>query len=57
MTNITGSRNYPNLEKAFVMNFDDHAETGAAVAVFRDGQLDLSMWGGYADADQNIPWD
>lgn len=57
MTNITGSRNYPNLEKAFVMNFADHAETGAAAAVFRDGQLDLSMWGGYADADQNIPWD
>src|SRR3954469_20071101 len=36
--------------------FLDDGDTGAAVAVFVDGEPVVDVWGGCADADCTIPW-
>ncbi|BBZ76754.1 carboxylesterase [Mycolicibacterium anyangense] len=41
---------------AFVRNFTDRDEVGAAVAVWVDGDLAVNLWGGYADAHRRRRW-
>ena len=41
---------------AFVTNFTDHDDVGAAVAVWVDGDLVVNLWGGYADARRRRRW-
>lgn len=41
---------------AFVTNFTDNDEVGAAVAVWVDGDLVVNLWGGYADAQRRRHW-
>jgi CubicO group peptidase (beta-lactamase class C family) len=41
---------------AFLTNFTDHDEVGAAVAVWVDGDLVVNLWGGYADARRRRRW-
>jgi len=41
---------------AFVTNFTDNDEVGAAVAVWVDGDLMVNLWGGYADAPRRRRW-
>lgn len=41
---------------AFVQNFSDGDEVGAAVAVWVDGDLVVNLWGGYSDARRRRHW-
>ncbi len=42
---------------AFRANFRDRDEVGAAVAVFRDGEAVVDLWGGVRDADRGDRWE
>ena len=44
------------VREAFVANFTDRHEVGAAVAVWVDGELVVNLWGGYADARRRKHW-
>jgi hypothetical protein len=37
------------VQDAFVRNFDERGELGAAVAVWLNGRLVVDLWGGFAD--------
>ncbi len=41
---------------AFVANFLEHGEVGAAVCVRVEGRVVVDLWGGAADADGAVPW-
>jgi CubicO group peptidase (beta-lactamase class C family) len=41
---------------AFLTNFTDHGDVGAALAVWVDGDLVVNLWGGYADARRRRRW-
>ncbi|MHB8464758.1 MAG: serine hydrolase domain-containing protein [Acidimicrobiales bacterium] len=41
---------------AFVANFDEHGEVGAAVCVYRNGHKVVDLWGGTADVTSGRPW-
>jgi CubicO group peptidase (beta-lactamase class C family) len=41
---------------AFAENFDSHAEVGAAVCVYVDGEPVVDLWGGVADAATGQLW-
>jgi CubicO group peptidase (beta-lactamase class C family) len=42
---------------AFLANFTDRGEVGAAVCVYRDGRPVVDLWGGVADVATGRPWD
>lgn len=35
---------------------DDGSDIGASVAVIRDGETVLDIWGGFQDAERTVPW-
>ncbi|MET9804381.1 serine hydrolase domain-containing protein [Streptomyces sp. NPDC006368] len=41
---------------AFVRNFEQRGERGAAVAVYRDGRKVVDLWAGTRDVDGTAPW-
>ncbi|MGW0700987.1 serine hydrolase domain-containing protein [Streptomyces sp. NPDC002867] len=41
---------------AFVRNFEQRGERGAAVAVYRDGRKVVDLWAGARDVDGREPW-
>jgi CubicO group peptidase (beta-lactamase class C family) len=47
---------YGKVADAFRANFAAHRETGAAVAVYRDGVKVVDMWGGYRNGFTKEPW-
>ncbi|MEK7247915.1 MAG: serine hydrolase domain-containing protein [Chloroflexota bacterium] len=50
----------PGFEKvkdAFAENFNSFGDVGAALAVMRDGEMVVDLWGGYADAQRTRPWE
>jgi CubicO group peptidase (beta-lactamase class C family) len=44
------------VETAFAATLDEQAGTGAALAVWRDGQWLVDLWGGWADAGRDRAW-
>jgi CubicO group peptidase (beta-lactamase class C family) len=44
------------VREAFLQNFRDGLEVGAATAVVIDGQTVVDIWAGHADADRNRSW-
>ena len=42
---------------AFAANFAEHGEVGASVAVYRNGEPVLDLWGGWYDAGRDREWD
>ncbi|MDI3421809.1 serine hydrolase domain-containing protein [Streptomyces luteolus] len=44
------------VEDAFVRNFAERGERGAAVAVYRHGRKVVDLWGGTRDVDGDEPW-
>jgi len=42
---------------AFLANFEREEELGAACSVVIDGECVVDLWGGWARADQSVPWD
>ncbi|MFJ5547777.1 serine hydrolase domain-containing protein [Streptomyces sp. NPDC093225] len=51
---------YEPVRDAFVRNFTDRGDRGAAVTVYRDGRPVVDLWGGIRDADApagaSAPW-
>ncbi|WP_299540488.1 serine hydrolase domain-containing protein [uncultured Streptomyces sp.] len=41
---------------AFVRNFEERGERGAAVALYRDGRKVVDLWAGTKDVDGTEPW-
>ena len=47
---------YLGVKAAFVDNFDTHSDVGASVCIVAGGIVVVDLWGGYADAARNKPW-
>jgi CubicO group peptidase (beta-lactamase class C family) len=47
---------YGKVADAFRRNFDSGKETGAAVAVYRDGRKVVDLWDGYRNGATREPW-
>jgi CubicO group peptidase (beta-lactamase class C family) len=47
---------FDKVRDAFISNFTDRDEIGAAVAVWVEGDLVVNLWGGTADAAGRRPW-
>ena len=47
---------YDALLNAFIKNFQVHGDVGAACAVYRHGKPVADLWGGFADAATQKPW-
>ena len=45
------------VKDAFVANFVDSGEVGARVAVLRDGESVVDLWGGYRTEQRDVEWD
>jgi CubicO group peptidase (beta-lactamase class C family) len=41
---------------AFCQNFEAHGDIGAACAVYHRGYCVVDLWGGLADATEQLPW-
>ena len=52
----TCSDRFASVKAAFENNFANHAEVGAAVAVWIDGDLVVNLWGGHADYRRRRRW-
>lgn len=50
------SPRFSSVREAFVRNFRDHGEVGAAVAITVDGEPVVDLWGGWADGPRTSPW-
>lgn len=48
--------NLDHVSEAFHDNFSRHEELGASVAVWKDGQLALSLAAGHRDRQKTLPW-
>ena len=47
---------FDKVREAFIRNFTDRDDIGAAVAVWVEGDLVVNLWGGFADAAGLRPW-
>ncbi|MGW7168474.1 serine hydrolase domain-containing protein [Streptomyces sp. NPDC054884] len=45
------------VREAFARNFEVLGDRGASVAVYRDGQKVVDLWGGTKDVDGTAPWE
>lgn len=45
------------VREAFAQNFEKRHEVGASVAVVRNGQYLVDLWGGWADEARTRPWE
>ncbi|MCX4823699.1 beta-lactamase family protein [Streptomyces sp. NBC_01142] len=52
----TVAEGFEAVEDAFVRNFEQRGERGAAVAVYRDGRKVVDLWAGTRDVDGHEPW-
>ena len=55
--NGTVAEGFEPVREAFVRNFETLGDRGAAVAVYRDGQKVVDLWGGTRDVDGTAPWE
>ncbi|MFJ7181009.1 serine hydrolase domain-containing protein [Streptomyces massasporeus] len=55
--NGTVAEGFEPVREAFVRNFVTFGDRGAAVAVYRDGQKVVDLWGGTKDVDGTAPWE
>ena len=44
------------VKDAFAANFREHGDVGASVAVVKDGELVVDLWGGHQDRERTVPW-
>ena len=47
---------FERVEEVFRDNLVDRGEVGAALAVLRDGEVLVDLWGGHADRELGRPW-
>ncbi|MEV0317209.1 serine hydrolase domain-containing protein [Streptomyces sp. NPDC050658] len=55
--NGTVAVGFEPVRDAFVRNFGERGERGAAVTVYRDGRKVVDLWGGTKDVDGSAPWE
>ncbi|BCL21029.1 serine hydrolase domain-containing protein [Streptomyces tuirus] len=55
--NGTVAEGFEPVREAFLRNFETLGDRGAAVAVYRDGQKVVDLWGGTRDVDGTAPWE
>ena len=48
---------FERVREAFIENFKSREEVGAAVAVYKDGEKVVDLWGGVADVETGKPWE
>jgi CubicO group peptidase (beta-lactamase class C family) len=48
---------FAEVEEQFRRNFAERGELGASVAVTVDGEQVVDLWGGFADAERERPWE
>ena len=48
---------FQSVADAFAQNFETDDELGAAVAVTKDGELVVDLWGGHRDAERQLAWE
>ncbi|MET9545653.1 serine hydrolase domain-containing protein [Streptomyces sp. NPDC006627] len=53
----TVAAGFEPVRDAFVRNFSERGERGAAVTVYRDGRKVVDLWGGTKDVDGDTPWE
>ena len=44
------------VKDAFAANFAQNGDVGASVAVVKDGELVVDLWGGHQDHERTVPW-
>lgn len=54
--NGTVAEGFEPVRDAFVRNFEQLGDRGAAVAVYRDGHKVVDLWAGTKDVDGTEPW-
>ncbi|MFD0144532.1 MULTISPECIES: serine hydrolase domain-containing protein [unclassified Streptomyces] len=52
----TVAAGFEPVRDAFLRNFEQRGERGAAVSVYRDGVKVVDLWAGTRDVDGEIPW-
>ncbi|MGW2084121.1 serine hydrolase domain-containing protein [Streptomyces sp. NPDC001880] len=52
----TVAAGFEPVRDAFIRNFEQRGERGAAVTVYRDGQKVVDLWAGTRDVDGTEPW-
>ena len=52
----TCSDKHAAVKDAFAANFVANGDVGASVAVVKDGELVVDLWGGHLDATRTTPW-
>ncbi|MEU9011317.1 serine hydrolase domain-containing protein [Streptomyces sp. NPDC048479] len=52
----TVAEGFEPVHDAFIRNFEQRGERGAAVAVYRDGRKVVDLWAGSRDVDGRAPW-
>ena len=59
MTDIDGNcrDGFGAVKDAFAANFVSNGDVGASVAVVRDGELIVDLWGGHRDVAATTPWE
>ena len=58
MAEVTGfaAPGFERVRDAFAGNFDDRGDVGAAVALYRDGELVVDLHGGVTEAGGSTPY-
>ena len=49
--------NWLAVKDAFAANFVENGDVGASVAVVKDGELVIDLWGGHQDVARTTPWE
>ena len=47
---------FKGVREVFAASFESGAELGASLCIYRDGELVVDLWGGFANAAKTIPW-
>jgi CubicO group peptidase (beta-lactamase class C family) len=47
---------FSGVREEFERNFVERNEVGAAVCVYKDGEMVVDLWGGYKDLERTEPW-
>jgi len=52
----TCSDDFAAVKDAFAANFTQNGDVGASVAIVKDGELVVDLWGGFQDRAGTQPW-
>ena len=52
----TCSARFEPLRELFAAKLDSGEDLGASLAVNVDGEMEVDLWGGWADEDRTAPW-